>query len=218
MASQHPRSAVGSDAQSVAEGGIARRLVGAIRGRFLSRSPTLEELNERASLLAEAEAWTHELAAFSESILRVDPSNLNASVWQGRCAAQAADDEKLRASFRSALVIVEEPSAKRGVLTEYLAAKRDLAAARRQRESDANRASLAAHQRFPGQSRPLPGTADYRREREAGYRLALASWEALHKPTSPATRSCPRCGGVGWIPRFSHVDGGISFRCHGRGY
>lgn len=39
---------------------------------------------------------------------------------------------------------------------------------------------------------------------------------ASHKAAeAPVGAPCPRCGGEGWIPAFSHVEDGICFRCRG---
>ena len=27
--------------------------------------------------------------------------------------------------------------------------------------------------------------------------------------------ACPRCGGTGYLPQYSHIEGGICFKCRG---
>lgn len=37
------------------------------------------------------------------------------------------------------------------------------------------------------------------------------------RPFINTGRCCLRCGGAGYLPHFSHVQGGVCFRCNGRG-
>ena len=30
--------------------------------------------------------------------------------------------------------------------------------------------------------------------------------------------ACNRCYGAGWIPKYSHIESGICFKCHGAKY
>jgi hypothetical protein len=36
-------------------------------------------------------------------------------------------------------------------------------------------------------------------------------------PAPAPKRDCPRCGGSGRIPSYSHIKAGECFRCHGSG-
>ena len=45
-------------------------------------------------------------------------------------------------------------------------------------------------------------------------------WDALlaATPVEKPKRDCPRCGGSGRIPSYSHIKAGECFKCHGSGH
>lgn len=175
---------------------------------------TREALESRGRALASGNQWTAELDAIAGVLIGHDAAHVEAWQWRGRCAACRGDGATMRTAFRQALRLVAGPVESRNVLDAYVVARRDHVSAARRSVAAKNLSVITAFEaRHRHRFGPTRGSAAWRIEREQEYQRALERWDARTNPG----RSCKRCGGVGYIPRFSHVENGICFLCRGRG-
>ena len=60
--------------------------------------------------------------------------------------------------------------------------------------------------------------AAHQAKKDAAHKAFIAKWETPSKAAQARPdRACKRCGGVGRIVTFSHVNDGHCFRCEGTG-
>ena len=86
-------------------------------------------------------------------------------------------------------------------------------------DSEACEAITSENETFVDELMEKKTRADYDVNAEDKREAAQTARDAFNADLDEwhANKDCPRCGGVGKLEQYKHVDGGICFRCFGDG-